>query len=322
MPERALIGALKRTRVSACGSPDTSSPGGSSSDPKHAKRSVTFGDKQTLGTADAAIDRTPHGEPPRCGGCGLHCLGRLYACKTCERRVSLESLEVGAAFHEKVSRAFNLCTVCFSAHVRMTAKTGDALSDASKREKSEVRRDVAVILENVIAIEKEIAERGDREDAHRFEHRDALAMLREGQTNGDRSARSSAGEESDDGFSPKKNARGAQKDRNDSRVFVCVHEHGPYEFCRRNDTDQQMMEEMLEEKRRFAMVRKRDGSAEGENETDGNDWADSDDDARDSAPCVSDENHVGVGEVGVAGEAGLKPKPKPKPVWDYVSEVI
>ena len=119
MPERALIGALKRTRVSTDDSPSASSPSARPSESKQSKRSVTFGKKRTLGTADAAIDRTPHGEPPRCGGCGLHCLGRLYACKTCERRVSMESLEVGPAFHERVSRAFNLCTVCFAAHVRV-----------------------------------------------------------------------------------------------------------------------------------------------------------------------------------------------------------
>jgi hypothetical protein len=119
MPERALVGALKRTRVSADDSPSASSPSARPSESKQSKRSVTFGEKHTLGTADAAVDRTPHGEPPRCGGCGLHCLGRLYACKACERRVSMESHEVGPAFHEVVSRAFNLCTVCFSAHVRV-----------------------------------------------------------------------------------------------------------------------------------------------------------------------------------------------------------
>ena len=129
MPERALIGALKRTRVSTDDSPSASSPSARPSESKQSKRSVTFGEKRTLGTADAAIDRTPHGEPPRCGGCGLHCLGRLYACKTCERRVSMESLEVGPAFHERVSRAFNLCTVCFAAHVRVAYR--DAIDDAS-----------------------------------------------------------------------------------------------------------------------------------------------------------------------------------------------
>ena len=246
MPERALVGALKRTRVSADDSPSASSPSARPSESKQSKRSVTFGEKHTLGTADAAVDRTPHGEPPRCGGCGLHCLGRLYACKACERRVSMESHEVGPAFHEVVSRAFNLCTVCFSAHVRVALGAGGvgdeiAAERSAKRERSDVARDVDVILESLRAVE---AERRDEEGAlgsgvndethgeplggasppPHERGRDALAMLHKIY---------------DD---ERLGSKGAQTlaERRD----VGVHDHSPYEFTRRNDADQQMLDAM------------------------------------------------------------------------------
>ena len=44
MPERALIGALKRTRFSSDDSPSASSPGARLSESKQPKRSVTFGE--------------------------------------------------------------------------------------------------------------------------------------------------------------------------------------------------------------------------------------------------------------------------------------
>ena len=317
MPERALIGALKRTRFSSDDSPSASSPGARPSESKQPKRSVTFGEKHTLGTADAAVDRTPHGEPPRCGGCGLHCLGRLYACKTCERRVSMESLEVGPAFHERVSRAFNLCTVCFSAHVRVSFGAGgendeSASADAAKREKSDVRRDVDVILENVRAVEAErsVLSVPNAEEKDRCQEkevgvggsgRDALAMLHK--------------DDDDDGLT---DANRDEKKRAGDETFG-VHDHSPYDFARRNDADQAMLESMAEEKKRFKLER-------GDHVNDRSElWVDSGDeeddvDDDDDTPRSSDENGVSVGEVAFDAPASvLKPK---SATWDYASELI
>jgi hypothetical protein len=318
MPERALIGALKRTRVSSDDSPSASSPSARPSESKQPERCVTFGEKHTLGTADAAVDRTPHGEPPRCGGCGLHCLGRLYACKTCERRVSMESLEVGPAFHERVSRAFNLCTVCFSAHVRVSFGAGfeNALSsaDAAKAEKSDVRRDVDVILTNVRAVEAERSvcvethadsekDSGDEDVEHErvprsSRGRDALAMLHK---------------DDDDELPSVSDANGDA-----SNETVGVHEHSPFDFVRRNDADQAMLESMAEEKKRFKLERGESCDDRSELWVDSGDEEDDDDD--DGTPRSSDENGVSVGEVAFDAPASvLKPK---SDVWDYASELI
>jgi hypothetical protein len=320
MPERALIGALKRTRVSSDDSPSASSPSARPSESKQPKRSVTFGEKHTLGTADAAVDRTPHGEPPRCGGCGLHCLGRLYACKTCERRVSMESLEVGPAFHERVSRAFNLCTVCFSAHVRVSFGAGfeNALSsaDAAKAEKSDVRRDVDVILTNVRAVEAERSvcvethadsekDSGDEDVEHErvprsSRGRDALAMLHK---------------DDDDELTSVSDANGDA-----SNETVGVHEHSPFDFVRRNDADQAMLETMAEEKKRFKLERGESCDDRSELWVDSGDEEEDDDDDDDLTPRSSDENGVSVGEV--AFDAPASVLKKKSDVWDYASELI
>ena len=307
MPERALVGALKRTRVSADDSPSASSPSARPSESKQSKRSVTFGEKHTLGTADAAVDRTPHGEPPRCGGCGLHCLGRLYACKACERRVSMESHEVGPAFHEVVSRAFNLCTVCFSAHVRVALGAGGVGDDIAaerlaKRERSDVARDVDVILESLRAVE---AERRDEEGAlgsgvNDDTHGEPLG----GQAAAGRDALAMLHKIYDD---ERLGSKGAQTlaERRD----VGVHDHSPYEFTRRNDADQQMLDAMAEEKRQFKLERGEsiDGRAES--------WVDSGDEAS------FEEDGVSVGEVAFDAPAS-DAKPAEHTTWDYVSDLI
>ena len=78
-----------------------------------------------LGVADALVDRTPHGDPQRCGGCGLHCLGARYACAACEA-----SARASAGRDDDDPRdAFALCAVCFAAHVRVAYR--DAIDDAS-----------------------------------------------------------------------------------------------------------------------------------------------------------------------------------------------
>jgi hypothetical protein len=48
------------------------------------KRGVAFKEVafEVLGVAED-VDRTPMDEPLRCGGCGLHCVGRLYGCQLC-----------------------------------------------------------------------------------------------------------------------------------------------------------------------------------------------------------------------------------------------
>ena len=59
----------------------------------------------------------------------------------------MAALEGGPAFHERVSRAFNLCTVCFAAHVRVALGAGGvgdeiAAERFAKGERSDVARDV------------------------------------------------------------------------------------------------------------------------------------------------------------------------------------
>ena len=305
MPGRALVGALKRTRVGTDDSASASSPSARASESKQCKRSVTFGAKHAFGTADAAVDRTPHGEPPRCGGCGLLCLGRLYACKTCERRVSMETLEVGMAFDARVSRAFNLCTVCFSAHVRVALGASGAKhargTDAAKRAASDVSRDVDAILGTFLAVE---AERRDAGGAH-----EEVTVANVGDGDDSRASPPSPERSRDASATSRAEDASGSEGSTVGDDVVGVHEHSPYEFTRRNDADQQMLDAMAEEKRRFKLER-------GERE---DVWVDSGDD--DSEDEASSEAGVSVGEVAFRADAASDAKPR-ETTWDYASELI
>lgn len=323
MPTAALVGALKRTRVSSDSQGVSGSPRSSDSPkpskPKQSRRAVTFGQKveHALGFADGEIDRTPHGEPPRCGGCGLHCLGRLYACKTCERRVRLESLEVGPSFQEQIQRAFNLCTVCFSAHVRVSWTSGK-LEDEYAKSKSTVKHDVDILLEQIKAVDAERELRGDGIDEEECgatttlnthinpkpekTGKDALAMRHESDEKNEMTESLASPSSSSD-------------------VSFGVHEHGPYHFTRRNDLDQEAMDAVLLEKKRFAEERGDSRGAEDDK------WVDSGEDEdvelhesfdHGVSEVVVSENLVPMSET----ETEMKPKTAPKPAWDYASELI
>lgn len=241
----------------------------------------------------------------------MHCLGRLYACKACERRVSMESHEVGPAFHEVVSRAFNLCTVCFSAHVRVALGAGGvgdeiAAERSAKRERSDVARDVDVILESLRAVE---AERHDEEGAlgsgvNDETHGEPLSGASPPPHERGRDALAMLHKIYDD---ERLGSKGAQTlaERRD----VGVHDHSPYEFTRRNDADQQMLDAMAEEKRQFKLERGEsiDGRAES--------WVDSGDEAS------FEEDGVSVGEVAFDAPAS-DAKPAEHTTWDYVSDLI
>ena len=103
----------------------SSSPGEGTATPEaprgKRRKTVAWRDGEELahvvGCAESDVDRTPFDEPIRCGGCGLHCVGRMYACQLCARD------------------DFALCAVCFAAHVRITAALaapGAMPSDASR----------------------------------------------------------------------------------------------------------------------------------------------------------------------------------------------
>ena len=102
----------------------SSSPGEGTATPEaprgKRRKAVAWRDGEELahvvGCAESDVDRTPFDEPIRCGGCGLHCVGRMYACQLCARD------------------DFALCAVCFAAHVRITAALADAGRDAERRE--------------------------------------------------------------------------------------------------------------------------------------------------------------------------------------------
>jgi hypothetical protein len=207
--------------------------------------------------------------------------------------------------------------VCFSAHVRVSFGAGfeNALSsaDAAKAEKSDVRRDVDVILTNVRAVEAERSvcvethadsekDSGDEDVEHDLGRssrgRDALAMLHK---------------DDDDELPSVSDANGDA-----SNETVGVHEHSPFDFVRRNDADQAMLETMAEEKKRFKLERGESCDDRSELWVDSGDEEDEDDE--DGTPRSSDENGVSVGEVAFDAPASvLKPK---SDVWDYASELI
>ena len=99
-----------------------------------------------------------------------------------------------------------------------------------------------------------------------------------------------------------------------------MHEHSPFDFVRRNDADQAMLESMAEEKKRFKLERGESCDDRSELWVDSGDEEDEDEEEEDLTPRSSDENGVSVGEVAFDAPASvLKPK---SDVWDYASELI
>jgi hypothetical protein len=274
MPTTALVGALKRTRFGSelclSLSPATSEEGGAT--PKLSKRAVSFGSsvENLLGVADGGVDRSPHGEPPRCGGCGLHCLGRLYACKLCERRVSTESTEVGQAFQEQIKNAFNLCVVCFEAHVRGTWMSSE---DEKKQfpsnedaKKSSVRLDVQVVLEQIRKGNSGRGVSGDADvdgDTHDTElcfqavteHPVTVGVFEEALVARNETLGQKKNENEKATVATGENAHSDETSDVGVVSLARVHEHGPYSFTRRNDQDQEVMDLVMLEKKAFAMER-------------------------------------------------------------------
>ena len=220
--------------------------------PRDSKRRRTVAFHATVarvvGRADPEVDRTPFGEPPRCGGCGLHCLGRRYRCVRCH------------------ADAFCLCVVCFSAHVRMSApdepdappenhqrrdhSTSPSSSSSPSARPSfpdgDIRRDVADILR--AAREQAAAARDDEDEDDDDEDEDD--EMEETYDDGDRDGDADAFA-MDDGTAADASSGG-------------VHVHPPEDFRREGDGDQEAMDEMMREKRAFAEERERRGGGEGE----------------------------------------------------------
>jgi hypothetical protein len=262
--------------------------------------------ERVVGRADPEVDRTPFGEPPRCGGCGLHCLGRRYGCVRCH------------------ADAFCLCVVCFSAHVRMSAPeepdaspenhqrrdhaTSPSSSSPSARPSfpdGDIRNDVAHILR--AAREQAAAARAAQEEDEDEEGDDEMEETYD-DDDGDAFAFAM-----DDGTAPDASSAG-------------VHVHPPEEFRREGDGDQEAMDEMMREKRAFAEKRERDAAEAAERAN-----ADANADAHESADVeltASNDgtSHVIVVDVGGSADAADASKPGLSrggiSTWDYASEII
>lgn len=269
---------------------------------------------RVVGRADPEVDRTPFGEPPRCDGCGLHCLGRRYACVRCD------------------ADAFRLCVVCFSAHVRMSAPdepeatpentsgrpppkttTSPSTSSPSSFPDGDIRRDVADILraarEQVAAAraarecDEDEDEDGDRDDALEDEDGDgdgddALEETRDdSQSDGER-----------DWFAKEDDAAGTGRI---DASFAGIHVHPPEDFRREGDCDQEAMDETIRERRAFAEERERDAAEAAES-------ADVERDDGASRVFVVDTGDAGASD----SRKGLDVSRGETSTWDYASEII
>ena len=301
----------------------SSSPGEGTATPEaprgKRRKTVAWRDGEELahvvGCAESDVDRTPFDEPIRCGGCGLHCVGRMYACQLCA--------------HDD----FALCAVCFAAHLRITAALrADAGRDAERRESTEavlvpapdhvpaspltssrptaacpdlaahpptnpvIRSDIDAILESAAATAAAAAAAEDDEpmDDDGSEPEASAETMDDG---GTEETHSSEGEEDLIELGDAGDGDGGL-----GTAFLGVHVHPPTAFLRQGCEDQEMLEEMLEEKRIRQAERESEAAA--------------------AAAHVADEIG-GTSEVTVTETGGAAPKEaEPAPAWDYRAEII
>ena len=261
---------------------------------------------RVVGRADPEVDRTPFGEPPRCDGCGLHCLGRRYACVRCD------------------ADAFRLCVVCFSAHVRMSAPdepeatpentsgrpppkttTSPSTSSPSSFPDGDIRRDVADILR--AAREQAAAAREDDEDEDEDEDED-------GDGDGDDALEDEDGDGERDWFSTEDGRIDPSTKSGTGRIdasFAGIHVHPPEDFRREGDCDQEAMDETIRERRAFAEERERDAAEAAES-------ADVERDDGASRVFVVDTGDAGASD----SRKGLDVSRGETSTWDYASEII
>lgn len=303
----------------------SSSPGEGTATPEaprgKRRKTVAWRDGEELahvvGCAESDVDRTPFDEPIRCGGCGLHCVGRMYACQLCARD------------------DFALCAVCFAAHVRITAALADAGRDAERRESTDADSlvaapdhvptspltssrptapcpDLAVHPPTNLGIRSDIDEILESAAAAAAAAEDDEPMDDDGDDEPEASA-----ETMDDGGTEETHSSEGEEDLIElgdagdgdggglGTAFLGVHVHPPTAFLRQGCEDQEMLEEMLEEKR----IRQ----AERENEAAA---------AATAAAHAADEIG-GTSEVTVTETGGAAPKEaEPAPAWDYRAEII
>ena len=287
----------------------SSSPGEGTATPEaprgKRRKTVAWRDGEELahvvGCAESDVDRTPFDEPIRCGGCGLHCVGRMYACQLCA--------------HDD----FALCAVCFAAHLRITAALrADAGRDAERRESTDadlvtvpdrvptspltsptnpvIRSDIDAILESAAATAAVAAAAEDDEpmDDDGSEPEASEETMDDG---GAEETHSSEGEEDLIELGDAGDGDGGGL----GTAFLGVHVHPPTAFLRQGCEDQEMLEEMLEEKRIRQAERESEAAA---------------------AAHVADEIG-GTSEVTVTETGGAAPKEaEPAPAWDYRAEII
>jgi hypothetical protein len=291
-----------------------------------------------LGVADALVDRTPHGDPQRCGGCGLHCLGARYACAACEA-----SARASAGRDDDDPRdAFALCAVCFAAHVRVAYR--DAIDDASAAGVSSpgrtlrdetaspatasARGDAADIIRAARELAASRGEEDEEEDDGLLEDDEAIdvddrstdAAAPSPDPDGNRLAGDLAA--SSTGF---ENEGDGEPLPPSPAAFAGVHEHSPGHFRRLGDDDAAAMDVTLAERRAFRRETG-DDAEKGATGSSGRDGA-SDDDFAHPALALEAEDGASLVRVGVGAPAGLKPdggvvSGKSGETWDYVSEII
>jgi len=298
----------------------SSSPGEGTATPEappgKRRKTVAWRDGEELahvvGCAESDVDRTPFDEPIRCGGCGLHCVGRMYACQLCARD------------------DFALCAVCFAAHVRITAALAAAGRDAERRESTDadslvaapdhvptspptgcpdlaarpptnpgIRSDIHEILESAAAAAAAAAAAEDDGDEPMDDEDEPEASAETMDDGATEETHSSEGEED----LIELGDAGEDGDGGDGlgTAFLGVHVHPPTAFLRQGCEDQEMLEEMLEEKQ----VRQ----AERESEA--------------AAAAHAADEIWGTSEVTVTETGGAAPKEaEPAPAWDYRAEII
>ena len=97
--------------------------------PSTKKLSFDVTEARVVGVADADVDRTPGECPLPCGGCGLRCIARYYACGAC------------GANHGNNDDAFVLCPTCFGAHVSTTERAREKAAAGKKERMPQTHRE-------------------------------------------------------------------------------------------------------------------------------------------------------------------------------------
>lgn len=178
-----------------------------------------------MGRADGGVDRTPCAEPLSCGACAARCLGRFFGCQLCAH--------------------FCLCAVCFAAHVRLSAEQehgspehGDmtGMGTGTGTQQQQQRSEPAPNEQ----------QRQQQHEAPRQHHSGGASGCTD--TNGVTAANDMDEDDNGDGDDSDGGDGGGEGSDSDGDEFVGVHAHPPQAFIQQGDGDQEMLEEMIQER--------------------------------------------------------------------------